>query len=99
MRVKILDAFARGVPVVSTPIGIEGIDAVHEQHALVADTPQAFAEATARVLHDRQLAERLSLAARRLVVERYDSRAVGQRQRDALRDLLSRRASLSGVGL
>lgn len=91
MRVKILDAFSRGLPVVATPIGVEGIAAAHDQHALIADTPEAFAAATARVLRDRALAERLARAARALVLERYDTRAVGALQRDALRRLVAPR--------
>jgi polysaccharide biosynthesis protein PslH len=86
MRVKILDAFARGLPVVATSIGMEGIAAGGEQ-ALIADTPDAFASATVRILQDRALAERLSKAARALAVELYDTRTVGERQLDALRRL------------
>lgn len=88
MRVKILDAFARGVPVVSTSVGIEGIAARPGEHALVADDDRAFAEATARVLQDRSLAQRLATAARALVLERYDTAVVGQLQLDALRRTL-----------
>jgi glycosyltransferase involved in cell wall biosynthesis len=71
MRVKILEAFARGIPVVSTSVGVEGIDAVSPQHLLVADDPEGFAEAVIRVLADVPEAERLAHAGRRLVEERY----------------------------
>jgi glycosyltransferase involved in cell wall biosynthesis len=87
MRVKILDAFARGLPVVTTSVGIEGIAAVDGQHALVADAPETFVAATVRILEDRALAERLSAAARDLVLEQYDSKAVGERQLESLRGL------------
>ena len=43
MRVKILETFARGVPVVSTSIGVEGIDAVPGVHLLTADDASTFA--------------------------------------------------------
>ena len=46
-RLKILEAFAAGLPVVSTPVGCEGIDGVHEEHLLVADRSQ-FADAIVR---------------------------------------------------
>src|SRR5207248_11366142 len=49
MRVKILEAFARGIPAVSTTVGVEGIDARHDEHLLVADTPDAFATPVTRL--------------------------------------------------
>jgi glycosyltransferase involved in cell wall biosynthesis len=85
MRVKILDAFARGVPVVATAVGIEGIAAVAGEHALVADTPEAFAAATVRVLQDGRLARQLSLAAGELVRAQHDTKVVAERQLASLR--------------
>lgn len=89
MRVKILDAFVRGVPVVTTQIGIEGIEAQHGVHALIADEPGAFASEVIRLLDDRRLAEALRAAARRLVVDRYDVAVVGRAQLEALRETFS----------
>lgn len=74
MRVKILEAFARGIPVVSTSIGVEGIDARAPDHLLVADTAEDFARAVARVLRDPVEARRLASAARSLVEAKYDWR-------------------------
>lgn len=74
MRVKILEAFARGIPVVSTTIGVEGIAAYDQEHLLVADTPETFAAAVARLLREPATASRLARAARQLVEDRYDWR-------------------------
>jgi len=71
MRVKILTAMAQGLPVVTTTIGCEGIDAMPGRHLLVADTPQEFAAATLRILAQPRLAEDLGLNGRRLVEQRY----------------------------
>jgi polysaccharide biosynthesis protein PslH len=76
MRVKILEALARGIPIVSTTIGAEGIDVTPGQHLLIADEPAAFAEAVLRLLRDRALADRLADAGRRHALARYDWRAV-----------------------
>jgi glycosyltransferase involved in cell wall biosynthesis len=76
MRVKILDALARGIPVVSTTIGAEGIDVTPGEHLLIADEPAAFAEAVVRLLRDRPLADRLAANGRRHALSRYDWRAV-----------------------
>ncbi len=43
MRVKILNALAQGLPIVTTTLGCEGIAVEHGQHVLIADTPGAFA--------------------------------------------------------
>ena len=72
VRFKVLEAMAAGVPVVSTPLGLQGVAADHERHVLVARTAEEFASATVRVLRDRELAKRLAAAARRLVVDGYD---------------------------
>ncbi|MCU0256620.1 MAG: glycosyltransferase family 4 protein [Vicinamibacterales bacterium] len=91
MRVKILDALARGLPVVTTSVGVEGIDAVPGEHVMVADTPAAFVAATLRVLRERDLAERLSREGRALALARYDSRVVGALQLEAVRRLAEAR--------
>lgn len=70
-RLKILEAFASGRPVVSTTIGAEGIDARDGEHVLLADTPEDFAQAIVRVFNDDELAGRLGSAGRQLVEERY----------------------------
>jgi sugar transferase (PEP-CTERM/EpsH1 system associated) len=74
MRVKILEAFARGIPVVSTSIGVEGIAARAGEHLLVADRPAAFAQAVLNLLEQPAEAARLAAAARALVEQRYDWR-------------------------
>ncbi|MCU0491331.1 MAG: glycosyltransferase family 4 protein [Chloroflexaceae bacterium] len=83
MRVKILEALARGMPIVSTTIGYEGIDLTPGEHLLVGDTPAAFAEALIRLLRDPALGRTLAARGRRLAEERYDWRVVN-RELDAV---------------
>lgn len=66
-RIKILEAWAHRLPVVSTTIGAEGLGAVDGVDALLADDPDAFASACRRVLTDAGLRNRLAVngAARR----------------------------------
>lgn len=71
IRLKILESFALRVPVVSTTIGCEGIQAVPGIHLMVADDPASFAETTTRLLKDEPLARSLSDAAYRLADGHY----------------------------
>lgn len=59
-RIKILEAFALRRPVVSTTVGIAGIAAEDGRHALIADTPTAFAVACHRLYEDRDLAAQIA---------------------------------------
>ncbi len=74
MRVKILDASAWAMPVVSTSVGAEGIGCTNDGDILVRDSPQAFADAVCMLLAEPALADRLARAGRETVVEKYDWR-------------------------
>jgi len=77
MRVKILDAWARGIPIVSTSIGCEGITgAAHGKNILVADRPTEFADQVVRVMRDGNLARRLIHNGRHTVETSYDWRSL-----------------------
>ena len=77
MRVKILEAMAMGLPVVSTTVGAEGIVAVPETHLLIADDAPAFADAAVRLLSDSALRARLRAQAHALAAARYDWHVTG----------------------
>jgi glycosyltransferase involved in cell wall biosynthesis len=68
-RLKILEAWAAGVPVVSTTLGAEGLGARDGESLLLADGGPAFAEAVSRLLASTELKERVG-AAGRLLLER-----------------------------
>ena len=76
MRVKILDAWAWGLPVVSTSIGAEGIRIRPGGDILIADTPDTFAGAINRLLGDGALRTALGRAGRQTLDEHYDVRQV-----------------------
>ena len=74
MRVKILNAMAQGIPIVSTTLGCEGIEVAPGENILVADDPSGFADAVLRLLDDAELAAKLAADGRRLAEEKYDYR-------------------------
>jgi glycosyltransferase involved in cell wall biosynthesis len=74
MRVKILNALAQGIPMVSTTLGCEGIALTDGEDILIADDSQSFAAATVRLLNDAALNERITRNGRRTVERLYDYR-------------------------
>jgi glycosyltransferase involved in cell wall biosynthesis len=76
MRVKILDAWLWGLPMVSTTIGAEGILTLPGENILLADEPRAFAAEVVRVLRDGELARKLRENGRAHVELHYDWRKV-----------------------
>lgn len=70
-RLKVLEAFAFRVPVVSTSIGCEGLDVVAGEHLLVADRAGEFAAACVRLLSDDELHDRVRREARSLFEASY----------------------------
>jgi len=66
VKLKTLELMAAGKAIVTTPIGIEGINAIDGEHVLVADTAKAFAGCVVRLLDDAALRRRLGRRAREL---------------------------------
>ncbi len=75
-RLKVLEAFAYGIPVVTTTIGVEGIEANPEEHILLADTPEQFARQCVRLMREPGLRTRLADRAFQLVSNNYSETAV-----------------------
>jgi glycosyltransferase involved in cell wall biosynthesis len=92
-RIKILEAFAHRIPVVSTTVGAEGLDVQDGEHLLIADDPQSFAKACATLLTDVELRRRLVAAAHDRWSERYTKSAMVRQ----VADLAQRVLALSGT--
>ena len=87
-RLKIVEAMAKAKPIISTRVGAEGIDVLHDEHALLSDDPQGFADQVERVLSDDALGARLGQAARRLAEASYGWPALVGRIEDFYESLL-----------
>ncbi len=70
-RLKVLDAFGAGVPVISTALGVEGLHAEPGRHYVQAETPSEFAAAVRRVVNDPALRKHLAHEAHDLVVNGF----------------------------
>lgn len=71
-RLKILESFAAGVPVVSTTVGAEGLPVQHGHHLAIADHPQAFADACLDLLGNAAQRRRFVENGRALVRRCFD---------------------------
>jgi glycosyltransferase involved in cell wall biosynthesis len=71
-RLKILESMALRTPVVATPKGAEGLDVVHGENILIAETAKEYADAAIRLMTDPDLRHRLVENGYQLVKEKYD---------------------------
>ena len=97
MRVRILEAFSRRLAVVTTTIGLEGIDAKKGEQVLVGDTPIQFAEAVNSLLADAALRKKIAFGGRLLVEEKYDWQVVFSALNKVYQQTLARSAALNPI--
>jgi len=76
VRVKLLEAFAAGIPVVSTTVGAEGLARRDGEVCALADHPPAFAERVLALLENPQAAAAMAERARAEVVRNWDMEAI-----------------------
>lgn len=94
-RIKIIEAMANRVPVVSTTVGAEGLGLIDGQHLQVADDAEGFAVACGRALDGAPgIAEQVD-ASHRVFLDRHAEAVVSHRLQDHLRRLL---AEVEGAG-
>jgi glycosyltransferase involved in cell wall biosynthesis len=84
-KYKVLEAMASGLPVVTTKLGIEGIEAGGS--VLVAESPQELAEKTISVLKNRRLATQLAQEAKKIVYNRYNWLTISNRLNEVYQQL------------
>ncbi len=88
MRVKLLEAFAAGIPVVSTKLGAEGLTAKDGDVCALADSPQEFAEKILELFADTAKASELARRARAHVVATRDMAVLTRKLLDSYRTAL-----------
>ncbi len=92
-RFKVLEAFAAGLPVVSTAKGVEGLSLVDGTHFLRAETASEFSAALCRLLADDRLRAEMRAAAHAVALERYSTEAVAPVVAAALTNLAALRSA------
>ena len=79
VRIKVLEAWARGVPVVGTPAALAGLEVEEGREALVARDASEFSRAIGRLHQEPGLAETLVEAGHRARQERHDPARIAER--------------------
>ncbi len=70
-RLKILAAMAAGLPVISTKIGIEGLDLKDNKEVLIAETPNEFIEKIKQIINNKNLYQKIRNNAYQLIKKKY----------------------------
>ncbi len=79
IRVKILESMALERIVVTTSLGLEGVEAKNGREVLIADTPEAFRDAILSCIAARSDVKKIGFAARQYVLQHFDSRHIAQK--------------------
>ncbi len=75
-RLKVLEAMAAGLPVVSTPVGVAGLDIVSGTHALVSSDVMELAQMTIKILKNKKISDSISQAGKQFVRENFDWKSI-----------------------
>jgi O-antigen biosynthesis protein len=96
VRVKLLEAFASGIPVVSTTLGAEGLARTDGEFCALADDAEGFSGKAIQLLKDSELASRMARRARNEVVENWDMAAITERLVDKYREIIQGKRTVPG---
>jgi glycosyltransferase involved in cell wall biosynthesis len=93
VRVKLLEAFAAGIPVVSTRLGAEGLAERSGEIGELADAPEDFAAGVLTLLEDPAAAAALALRARQAVEQSWDINVITARLAEHYGQVIRRKRS------
>lgn len=95
VRVKLLEAFSAGIPVVSTRVGAEGLARQDGEFCWLADDPHEFAERVLRIFANPEEAAAMAIRARAEVVEKWDMAVITERLAESYREAVREKAGLT----
>lgn len=79
---KTLEAFAVGTPVVTTPLGLEGLEVESDIEIAVSETPEGLADSVIKLLEDEEYYKKLAVNGRKHVEKKFDWKIVSQKLED-----------------
>jgi O-antigen biosynthesis protein len=99
VRVKLLEAFAAGIPVVATTLGAEGLSRKDGEFCALADEPELFAERVLALFADPEAASEMARRARKEVEENWDMATITGRLAESYRELVREKRFLNRAAL
>ncbi len=78
MRMKILEGAAMCMPIITTSVGVEGLNFKHGESCLIADSAEEFAKAIDRLRNDKNLRQTLAINAQQIYIQNYSISALGK---------------------
>lgn len=90
-RLKILAAMANGLPVISTKIGISGLDVVDNQSVLIAETAEEFVEKIKKILSSPAFYKKIQIQAYQLIKEKYNWKKIANNLEIVYRKLINKK--------
>ncbi len=99
VRMRVLEAWARGVPVIASPAAIAGLDAEDGRDVLMAADGRAFAEAAVRLAGEPSLRARLVHEGRATLARRHDPKRIAEATLDVYRQAIEWRRAPGAIGV
>lgn len=90
-RLKVLESMASDLPVVSTPVGVAGLNIKKGKHALVSSRVEDLANMAVNVLHDNKLSESLAQEGKNFVANNFDWQSIVAKLEKVYINLLTQR--------
>jgi O-antigen biosynthesis protein len=97
MKGKVTEAMSLGLPVVTTSVGAQGLNAVSGEHILIADDPLEFAEAVISLLESPSTRTQMGLTGQKLIADLCSPEAAGRVLWDMLDSLISEKQSFPPI--
>lgn len=90
-RLKVLEALAAGLPVVSTSVGAAGLDLKNGYHAMIEDDPTKLAESCVKVINDKKLAQKIGAEGQKFAKKHFDWKIIVKIQNQIYQDVLAQK--------
>ena len=90
MRMKILEGAALGLPVITTSVGVEGLDFPDKEACLIANSPKEFAQALVNLMRDRVLRKQLATQAQHIFEQKYSKKALAEKRNNVYKEITSK---------
>ncbi len=90
MRIKILEMMSKGMAIVSTSVGAEGIEYTNEENIIIADDPKVFAQRVIELLNTHDKIQQIGVNARKFVEQHYSWEKIGDRFYTVLKNVIEK---------